>query len=129
MHRPTCCPTLAAGVPQYEVECADPVHGNDDLPWVTCTHLVFVCNRFFDLFRNLLGDGTCDQSSNDVTNDCGSDSTSKTCSIDMPDDPAAAPRRAERTFLQNNSRSNSQSFSKTAVALPDNGSRGTGGLR
>ena len=47
----------------------------------------------------------------------------------MPDGPGAAPLRAERTFLQNNSGSNSNGCAGTAVALPDKWSRGIGGLR
>ena len=41
---------------------------------------------------------------------------------------ACARRRAERTFLQNNSGSNAKGLSGTAVALLHEGSRGTGGL-
>ena len=71
------------GVPRHEIECADFVHGHDDLPWIplgqhlhhvrhTLTSRLRLQNvlewrgRFLDVFRYLLGDGACDQPSDDV---------------------------------------------------------------
>ena len=71
------------GVPRHEMECADFVHGHDDLPWIPLgQHLHHVRHTltsrlrlqivlvwrgpFLDVFRYLLGDGACDQPSDDV---------------------------------------------------------------